>query len=73
MALQTFREYEIPAGKTPGDYRYRIDEIWDGGSTDILYTDSRAEVDRIVPMMLYQAYKAQVTDQQTGSVESFAD
>jgi len=56
-----WRDYELPTGRTPESFEYKVEEIWDGHPTDTLYTDDKDEAERLVNAMLSQAYDAHVT------------
>lgn len=61
MVSNCWRGYELPDGRTPESFAYRVDEVWDGGVTDTLYTDDETEADRLVAAMLSNEYAAHVT------------
>lgn len=58
---KTFRGYELPDGRTPESFAYKIEELDYTNVTDTLYTDDESEVDRIIPRLIAQGYNACVT------------
>jgi len=58
---KTFRDYELPEGRTAESFLFMVEDLWAGRAVDAGYTDDWAEVARLIPATLDQAYDVRVT------------
>ncbi len=60
---KTFSDYDMPAGRTPESFAFKIESIWSGVVVDTYFTDDPLEAERMVEAEKAQAYKVRVACQ----------